>query len=250
MFLISSKSRISILFLIGMAILSGCFRGTERLEINTLSEIERKEGWRLLFDGTDMSSYKIFGFPNANMDRWGVRGGTLSLAPRPEGSTSKLDLIITNNPVGDFEFSFEWNISPGGNGGVFYMVKDSLEYKLPWHTGLEMQLLDDYAHKNGDEHKNGNGDLYGLVSSTADSTKPAGEWNHSRIIRKGNFIEQWMNGRLAVSVEMGTEDWEKRVSGSKFGTWPEFGRITNGNIILQDYGDVISFRNLKLKESN
>ncbi|MCB1122712.1 MAG: DUF1080 domain-containing protein [Verrucomicrobiae bacterium] len=245
-----AKEFVPFLCLLGlcMAACAGCSRHVEAQANNTLSEAEKKEGWRLLFDGEDLSPYQVFGSPVAGLDRWSVQGDTLSLASKPEGSKSKLDLIITEKPIEDFELSFEWNISPGGNGGVIYLVKEGLEYQLAWHTGLEMQLIDNDAYKGKLNHKNQNGDLYGLVSSSIDSTKPAGEWNHSRIIRKGNFIEHWMNGDLAVSIEMGTDDWKKRVSGSKFAPWPEFGKMKEGNIILQDHGDSIAFRNLKLKE--
>lgn len=215
---------------------------------NTSEESNAAESWIELFNGSDLSQYRIFGFPDANMDRWSAKDGTLNLAAREEGSKSKVDLIITEKPVGDFEFSYEWNISAGGNGGIFYMVKDGLKYAKPWHTGLEMQLLDNAGHEEGAIETHRSGDLYDLISSDKDTTKPAGEWNHSRIVRKGKVVEQWMNGNLAVSFTIGSEQWNQLVSKSKYAEWPEFGKIDRGHIILQDHGDQIAFRNLRLRE--
>lgn len=204
--------------------------------------------WIELFDGSHLNHYRIFGFPNASMERWTAADGVLILSARPEGSKSKVDLIITEKPVGDFEFSFEWNIAPGGNGGVFYMVKDDPEHTKPWHTGLEMQLLDNAGHKEGKIETHRSGDLYDLIASSSDRTLPAGEWNHSRIVRRGKSVEQWMNGNLAVSFTIGSPEWNQLVSKSKYAEWPEFGKVDRGHIILQDHGDQIAFRNLKLRE--
>ena len=204
--------------------------------------------WVSLFDGSDLSNYRIFGFPDADRDRWSAKDGVLSLAARAEGSKSKLDLIITPNPVGNFEFSFEWKMSPGGNGGIFYMVKEDPKYTKPWHTGLEMQLLDNEGHVEGKIETHRSGDLYDLIASSKDTTLPAGEWNHSRIIRRGNEVEQWMNDHLAVSFTIGSDSWKQLISKSKYAEWPEFGKIDRGHLILQDHGDQISFRNLQLKE--
>ena len=201
-----------------------------------------------LFDGSDLSKYRIFGFPDASMERWSAENGVLSLAARAEGSKSKVDLIITEQPVGDFEFSFEWKMSPGGNGGIFYMVKDDPKYLKPWHTGLEMQLLDNAGHEEGKIKTHRSGDLYDLIASNKDTTLPAGEWNHSKIVRRGNEVEQWMNGNLAVSFTIGSEEWNKLIIKSKYAEWPEYGKIDQGHILLQDHGDQISFRNLMLKE--
>jgi hypothetical protein len=204
--------------------------------------------WINLFDGSDLSGYRIFAFPDANSDRWTAEDGVLSLAARAEGSKSKLDLIITTESIGDFEFSFEWKMSPGGNGGIFYMVKDDPQYTKPWHTGLEMQLLDNGGHVEGKIKTHRSGDLYDLIESNKDTTLPAGEWNQSRIVRRGNEVEQWMNGNLAVSFTIGSSEWNALISKSKYAEWPEYGKVDQGHLILQDHGDQISFRNLKLKE--
>ena len=215
---------------------------------NTSVKSGPETAWTELFDGSDLSQYRIFAFPDANMDRWSAKDGTLNLAARAEGSKSKVDLIITTKPVGDFEFSFEWNISAGGNGGIFYMVKDDPKYTKPWHTGLEMQLLDNAGHDEGQIQTHRSGDLYDIIASNKDTTKSAGEWNHSRIVRRGNEVEQWMNGNLAVSFTIGSDEWNQLVSKSKYVDWPEFGKVDSGHIILQDHGDQIAFRNLKLRE--
>jgi hypothetical protein len=217
---------------------------------NKLTYEEGSQGWDLLFDGSDLSHYRLFGFPDAELDRWSIEGDTLNLSARAEGSTSKADLILTRESVGDFDFSFEWKMSKGGNGGIFYMVKDDNKYEKPWHTGLEMQLLDNAGHKEGLINTHRSGDLYDLIASKKDTTNPAEDWNHSRIVRKGNSVEQWMNGNLAVSFTIGSSEWNKLVADSKYAVWPEYGKIERGHIILQDHGDQIAFRNLKIRELN
>ncbi len=237
----------SIAILLALASILLLFQGCGSAQ-DSSSKASSGSDWIRLFDGSDLSNYRIFAFPDANSDRWTAEDGVLSLAARAEGSKSKLDLIITSEPLGDFEFSFEWNISPGGNGGIFYMVNDDPQYTKPWHTGLEMQLLDNGGHEEGQIKTHRSGDLYDLIESNKETTLPAGEWNQSRIVRKGNDVEQWMNGNLAVSFTIGSSEWKELISKSKYAEWPEYGKIDRGHLILQDHGDQISFRNLKLKE--
>ncbi|MCZ6672220.1 MAG: DUF1080 domain-containing protein [Verrucomicrobia bacterium] len=239
-----------LLAMTGLGNIFGCSKSDMSSDgtANSLTATETSQGWKLLFDGSDLSGYQIFGIPTADLDRWKIEGETLSLSPRAEGSKSKADLVITSQPIGDFEFSFEWRMSEGGNGGIFYKVKGGTSYEKPWHTGLEMQLLDNAGHEEGLITTHRSGDLYDLIASKSDTSHPAGEWNHSRILVQGNQVEQWMNGSLAVSFEIGSSEWNSLVSNSKYAEWPEYAKIAKGHLILQDHGDQIWFKNLKIRE--
>lgn len=215
---------------------------------NQLSSQEKRDGWRLLFDGADLSEFRLYGIKDGTLERWHIDGDALCLNPRTPEFESKEDLVATKNPVGDFEFSFEWKMSAGGNGGIFYKVVEGDQYPKPWHTGLEMQLLDDEGHKEGliDTHRAG--DMYDLLSARARLAKPVGQWNTSRIVVKGKLVEQWMNGKKALSVRIGSAKWKRAVAKSKYSKLSEFAKSKKGHIVLQDHGDKQWFRNLKIRD--
>ena len=160
-------------------------------------------------------------------------GDALCLNPRTPNNQSKEDLLITKKPVGDFEFSFEWKMSISGNGGIFYKVVEGDQYPKPWHRGLEMQLLDDGGHEEGliDTHRAG--DLYDIRSAGARLAKPTG---------------QWMNGKKALSVTIGSAKWKRIVVKSKYSELSEFAKSKKRHIVLQDHGDKQRLRNLKIRE--
>ena len=175
-------------------------------------------------------------------------GDALCLNPRTPDNQSKEDLVITKKPVGDFEFSFEWKMSISGNGGIFYKVVEGDQYPKPWHRGLEMQLLDDGGHEEGliDTHRAG--DLYDMLSTGARLAKATGQWNQTRIVVKGKLIEQWMNGKKALSVTIGSAKWKRIVVKSKYSELSEFAKSKKRHIVLQDHGDKQRLRNLKIRE--
>ncbi len=216
---------------------------------NTLTSEERAEGWSLLFDGKNLSGYHVYGDADAPLVRWSIEGDALRLDGRAgENDKSKVDIVVSPKPYGDFELSFEWKMSPGGNGGVFYKVIESPKYPKPWHTGLEMQLLDDEGHEEGKVKTHRAGDLYDMVASRSRSTRPAGEWNTSRIVVSGDQIEQWLNGKQTVSITIGSGRWKRSLKRSKYADLPDFVQSEKGHIVLQDHGDLLWFRNLKIKE--
>ena len=175
-------------------------------------------------------------------------GDALCLNPRTPDNQSKEDLVITKKPVGDLEFSFEWKMSISGNGGIFYKVVEGDQYPKPWHRGLEMQLLDDGGHEEGliDTHRAG--DLYDMLSTGARLAKATGQWNQTRIVVKGKLIEQWMTGKKALSVTIGSAKWKRIVVKSKYSELSEFAKSKKRHIVLQDHGDKQRLRNLKIRE--
>jgi hypothetical protein len=209
---------------------------------NTLSEAERAAGWRLLFDGKTAEGWRQYrgkGLP----ENWQVVDGTLVLHHEPGKSSGD---IVTADQFGSFELSLEWKIAPGGNSGVMYHVTE--EADAPWMTGPEYQLLDNAKHPDGRSRRTSAASCYALYAPVKDATRPVGEWNQTRIVVRGPHVEHWLNGDKVVTYELGSDDWDKRVSKSKFKDMPRFGKEPQGHIDLQDHGDDIAFRNIKIRE--
>lgn len=149
--------------------------------------------------------------------------------------------ILTNDQFAAFELSLEYNISKGGNSGLMFHVTE--EADTPWKTGPEIQIQD-----NVDGHDPQKaGWLYQLYKPDTDATKPAGQWNQLRILITPEKSATWMNGQLYYEFVKGSKDWDERVAKSKFGSMPTFGKPTSGYICLQDHGNLVSYRNVKVR---
>jgi hypothetical protein len=210
---------------------------------NTLTAQEKKDGWKLLFDGKSTNGWKTFKSDKVNA-RWKVANGELYL---DKSATEKGD-IITVDEYKDFDFAYEWKISPCGNGGVMFNVVEDAKFENTYNTGPEMQVLDNSCHPDAKIIKHRAGDLYDLISCSKETVKPAGEWNSARIVSKNAKMEFWLNGTKVVEFTMHTPEWDQMVANSKFKTWPDFGKALKGHIAIQDHGDAVWFRNLKIKE--
>jgi len=205
---------------------------------NRLSAEERQQGWQLLFDGQTTKGWR--GFKQKQVPKgWVVRDGSLV---RAGGGGD----IITTRMFRDFELALEWKISSGGNSGIMYRVTEDGENT--YETGPEMQVLDDAKHPDGANRLTSAGACYGLYPSPAGVVHPPGEWNKVRIIVKGNHVEHWLNDVKVVDYELKSPDWESKVAGSKFAQWKGYGRAPGGYIALQDHGDEVEYRNIKIKE--
>ncbi|MHA3770130.1 3-keto-disaccharide hydrolase [Verrucomicrobiota bacterium sgz303538] len=209
-------------------------------QINQLSEQEKNAGWQLLFDGKDASQWWR-GYKKDKMpDGWVVKDGALV---REKGGGD----IITKDEFDSFEFSVDWNISEGGNSGVMFKVKET--DGPPWSTGPEAQIQDNV--KGHDPQKAGW--MYGLYPATVDTTKPVGQWNtfvlKCQKTPAGTYkCEHTLNGTKYVEYEIGSDDWNQKVAKSKFGKMPGFAKAAEGHICLQDHGNLVSFRNIKLRK--
>ena len=212
---------------------------------NTLSKKEQKNGWKLLFDGKTTTGWRNFN-SNAIGAGWKVQDGTLFLdntAPREERGD-----IITHDEYENYELSLEWKIDSCGNSGVMFNVVEDPKYRTPWLTGPEMQVLDNVCHPDAKIEKHRAGDLYDLIKCKQETVKPAREWNHAKIVSNKAKYEFWLNGTKVVEFTMHTPEWDAMVAASKFKSMPDFGKATKGHIALQDHGDKVWFRNIKIRE--
>ena len=209
----------------------------ELVPFNTLSAQEQAEGWRLLFDGTTTQGWRGYGKPDLPAG-WSVVNGELT-------RTGTGGDIITTEKFRDFELALDWKIAPGGNSGVFIRAVEGLN--AIYYGAPEMQVLDDAAHADGKSPLTSAGSNFALHPARPGVVKPANEWNHARLVVVGNHVEHWLNGVKLVDYELGSADWRTRVAASKFAAWPAYGKATEGHIGLQDHGDRVAFRNIKIK---
>lgn len=197
------------------------------------------DGWISLFDGHAISGWHTFG--SRMPVKWIVQDGAIAW-------TDHAGDLATDAQYGDFEFEFEWKISSGGNSGVLFRVDPvTTDRQGAPHSGPEYQLLDDPNNKDGTREQTSTSSLYGLYARTSNQTKPAGEWNHSRIVARGPHVEYWLNGKQVVVAEIGSEDWKARVAKSKFAQWPEYATFARGYLVLQDHHAPVWFRNLRIR---
>ncbi len=205
---------------------------------NQLTDAEQAAGWKLLFDGSTTSGWRGFKQSAMPATGWEVSDGALVC-------TAGGGDIITEETFSDFELSLEWKVEPGGNSGVFFRVSEDDD--AVWATGPEMQILDNERHRDGEDPLTSAGANYGLHAPEADYSYPAGTYNQSRIIVRGDHVEHWLNGMKLFEYEIGSEDWLKRVAQSKFKDMPNYARNASGHMALQDHGDRVWFRNIKIR---
>lgn len=212
-------------------------------KVNTLTNEEVKEGWRLLFDGKTVDGWHAYGgkaFPTA----WSVQGDALTF--KKEAGKSGGD-IISDGEFDNYDLRLEWKISKGGNSGIFIGVKESPKYPVAFSTGIEMQVLDNID--GGDRHDPTHlaGSMYDLIDAGKTSQpKPVGEWNEVRILKRDGHITFWLNGIVTGSVFTNGAEFKELVENSKF-KGSDFGKYQKGKIALQDHGDEVAFRNIKIK---
>jgi len=203
---------------------------------NTLTEDEKKAGWKLLFDGKTLDGWKGYK-KDKPADSWKVADGVLTL-------DGKGGDICTVEEFGDFEFQIDWKISAGGNSGIMYRVAETRG--APYETGPEYQVLDDDKHGDGKNPLTSAGSIYAVYPPAKKVVKPAGEWNHTKIVAKGNHLEHWLNGEKVCEAEIGSEDWNAKVAKSKWAKVTTYAKETKGKIDLQDHGNKVEYKNIKV----
>jgi hypothetical protein len=230
-----------LVMLLATLLLAPLWAAEEDRAPNTLTEREQREGWKLLFDGKTTEGWRAYR-GDSIPDVWKVSDGTLGCSSK--NGTHGGD-IITAERYGSFELAFEWKVSPGANSGVMYRVTSS--EAEPWMSGPEYQILDNEKHADGRNPKTSAASCYALFAPSEDRTKPVGQWNHGRIVVKGNHVEHWLNGHKVVDYELGSERWQRLVAESKFKEFPKFGKERKGHIDLQWHGDEVGYRNIRIR---
>ena len=209
-------------------------------------DIEKEQGWQLLFDGETLNGWHLYNKPDSTgYSSWEVRDGMLFCNATDESKT-RGDLV-TDIEFEDYEFTFEWKMSPRGNSGIFVNVQESPEILNTYNSGPEYQLLDT-DHMDYDVPTKRPGCLYGFhpQENTAE-VNPTGQWNSSTIKQKDGKIEFYLNGILTATEDFKSEGWKEKISGSGFANRPEFGRHSKGKLALQNWYFEVWFRNMKIR---
>lgn len=214
----------------------------------TMKTENAQQDWEILFDGTSFNGWHEY-LSDSISDAWKIEDKAMVFTPPAERKGRALN-IVTDQSFTNFVLSLEWKISEGGNSGLFWGVQESTDYPQPYETGAEIQILDDDRHpdaKNGTTHKAGS--LYDMIAAPSGLVKPAGEWNHYEleVNHSTNLAKLSINGQHALSFPLHGEAWDQMVANSKFATWPAFAKAATGKIGLQDHGDKVWFRNIKIK---
>ncbi len=206
---------------------------------NTLSAEEAASGFKLLFNGESLAGWIGFRKPHVPAG-WSVQNGELTFTPGKEGGD-----LRTLDEYGDFELRMQWKISRGGNSGIFYRCTE--EYNVPYMTGIEMQVLDNDRHNDGTNALTSAGSVYGLYAAPPGITRNVGDWNDVRIVARGPIVEHYLNNHLVARIDLSSMEWANLIAGSKFRDWKDFGKRARGYIAVQDHGDVVAYRSIRIK---
>lgn len=213
---------------------------------NVLTEREKKDGWKLLFDGKSADLWmnaRTKTFPEGG---WVIENGTLSITPGTDGGD-----IVTKNKFRNFELIVDFNYTPGANSGIKYFIDTERDGGKMAGIGCEYQVLDNRLHPDAKAGINGNrtiSSLYDLIPAKNVRDNGANQWNRAVIIVNGNKVQHWLNGQLTVEYEKGSDVWKEHLAASKFKDTKGFAEVTEGSILLQDHGDRVAYKNIKIRE--
>lgn len=217
---------------------------TTAMTDNTLTAAEKEAGWQLLFDGQSMDQWRLYNYDT--LMGWKVDAGEMIALGEggPDGHGAD---IISKETYQDFELSLEWKISKGGNSGIFFNVVEDDAYETVYHTGPEYQLVDDIDFPGklaDDQHSGAN---YGMHAPSTIASKPVGEYNLTRIRVEDGHVIHWLNGEKVVEYDLWTPEWEALIEAGKWEDYPDYGKAKSGHLALQDHGNKIWFKNIKIK---
>ena len=219
---------------------------TNILPVETPNQLTSKEiagGWELLFDGKRMEHWRSY-----NSDTLPTLGWYIDVEKNLVVEAGGGDLI-TKRKFENFDLKIDFKLSPLSNSGIFYRVLEKKDTSI-WCNAIEYQLIDSKILKklkDKSQRKNSTGDVYDLYSSSYENIISIGKWNQARIVVLNNYVEHWLNGKLILEYKLETDEWNDLVTKSKFRNYPDFSKATVGNIGLQEHGNVVKFRNLKIK---
>lgn len=213
--------------------------------VNTLTQEEIDEGWVLLFDGETTDGWRGYNQDSFPEEGWVIEDQTLKV-------TGGGGDIIYDQMFHNFHVKLEWKVSEAGNSGIFYLAQEVEDTPI-WHSAPEMQILDNQAHPDADMGVNGNrqaGSLYDLIPADPQNFRGAGEWNEAGISVNNGTVTHYQNGVPVVEYELGTEEWDEMVANSKFEPLENFGIDQPGYFGLQDHGDDVWFRNIRILDND
>jgi hypothetical protein len=219
---------------------------------NVITADEKSAGWKLLWDGKTKDGWRSAKGPEFPKAGWTIENGELLVGETGGAESAAAGDIITIDKYSDFELSVDFKITPGANSGIKIFVDPSINKGEGSAIGPEFQILDDERHPDAKLGKDGNrtiGSLYDLITAPANKrVYPPGCWNTAHIIAEGNHVTYSLNGVKTVDFERGSELWKKTVAASKYAKWENFGELKEGHILLQDHGNKVSYRNVKIRD--
>ena len=219
---------------------------------NELSDEEKKDGWKLLFNGKNSDGWRGARMTTFPTTGWSVKDGILTIAKTDGSESQNAGDIVTTDKYSAFDLAFDFKITEGANSGVKYFVTLS-EGNTGSAIGLEYQILDDVNHPDAKQGINGNrtlASLYDLIKAEKQPrfVRKPGEWNQGRIVvYPNNKVEHYINGVKVVEYQRGSKEYRDLVAISKYKVWENFGEAKEGHILLQDHGDEVSYKNIKIK---
>lgn len=232
-----------------------CENSSDIMQINAIpnfiSKREKREGWKLLWDGKTTNGWrgaKLEVFPEKG---WSIDDGILKVQKSDGGESTNGGDIVTIRPYKNFILKVDFKITEGANSGIKYFVDTSLNKGVGSAIGCEFQILDDNKHPDAKLGVNGNrtlGSLYDLIPAPADKPYLSGAFNTAMVVVNGNHVEHWLNGVKIVEYDRNNQMWNALVDYSKYKDWSDFGNAEQGLILLQDHGDEVLFKNIKIKE--
>ena len=220
---------------------------------NTISPREEARGWRLLWDGKTTAGWRGARLDEFPRKGWKIENGILAVEKSGGGEAANGGDIVTVDTYGNFMLKVDFQITNGANSGIKYFVKPDMNKGEGSAIGCEFQILDDQRHPDAKLGVNGNrtlGSLYDLIPARNkdEAYLRSGTFNTAMIVVEGKHVEHWLNGVKIVEYERGTQQWDALVDYSKYKDWPDFGNHADGHILLQDHGDAVMFRNVKILE--
>lgn len=219
---------------------------------NTLSAEELAAGWRLLWDGQTPVAWRSAKGPDFPKAGWEILNGELTIHETGGAESAAAGDIITREKFSDFELSVDFKITPGANSGIKIFVDPEINRGEGSAIGPEFQILDDARHPDAKLGRDGNrtiGSLYDMIPAPANKrVNPVGLWNNARILSVGPQVTFWLNGVKTLAFERGSKEWRDQVAASKYRKWPAFGELAAGHILLQDHGNTVTYRNIKIRD--
>lgn len=221
----------------------------EKKSLNRLSKEEKAAGWKLLFDGKSTKGWHVYN-NKSDGHAWIVDQNAIHLNPAEMKDWQVVGGgdIVTDQEFENFHLKLEWKVADSANSGVILFVNEDPKYLHTWYTGPEMQVLDNDGHSDAKIFKHRAGDLYDLIASSPETVKKAGEWNLAEVISDHGQLEFRLNGTSVLKTTMWNDQWKSLIKGSKFKNMSDFGTYRKGHIGLQDHGNNVWFRNVKIKE--